>query len=152
MGDRRSFWAKTKSSSKAGLDKAWKAADKLGAPVNRLSNKLGAEAFWPTTLDKDTHNAARILRSFVKDGFYSEQETQTVEGPKSKQRVVMKIPTSVIRKAKGLAIFTTMRSGLWISGAGGSGVLVARKEDGTWSPPCGILLHTAGQSSKAYCP
>jgi lipid-binding SYLF domain-containing protein len=37
-----------------------------------------------------------------------------------------------------------MRTGLWISGAGGSGVLIARKEDGTWSPPSGILLHTAG--------
>lgn len=37
-----------------------------------------------------------------------------------------------------------MRTGLWISGAGGSGVLIAKKEDGTWSPPSGILLHTAG--------
>ncbi|KAF2259573.1 DUF500-domain-containing protein [Lojkania enalia] len=37
-----------------------------------------------------------------------------------------------------------MRTGLWVSGAGGSGVLVARKEDGTWSPPSGIMLHTAG--------
>lgn len=37
-----------------------------------------------------------------------------------------------------------MRTGLWISGAGGSGILVARQADGTWSPPSGILLHTAG--------
>ena len=36
-----------------------------------------------------------------------------------------------------------MRSGLWMSGSGGSGILVARKADGTWSPPAGILLHTA---------
>lgn len=26
---------------------------KIGAPVNKLSNKLGAEAFWPTSLDKE---------------------------------------------------------------------------------------------------
>jgi lipid-binding SYLF domain-containing protein len=58
--------------------------------------------------------------------------------------VLKKIPQRVIQNAVGLAIFTTMRTGLWISGAGGSGVLVARKEDGTWSPPSGILLHTAG--------
>jgi len=32
-----------------------------------------------------------------------------------------------------------MWTGLWVSGAGGSGVLIARKEDGTWSPPFGIL-------------
>ena len=37
-----------------------------------------------------------------------------------------------------------MRTGLWVSGAGGSGVLIARKEDGTWSPPSGILVHTLG--------
>lgn len=37
-----------------------------------------------------------------------------------------------------------MRTGLWVSGAGGSGVLIARKEDGSWSPPSGIMLHTAG--------
>lgn len=55
-----------------------------------------------------------------------------------------KIPQKVIENAVGLAIFTTMRTGLWISGAGGSGVLIARKADGTWSPPSGILLHTAG--------
>lgn len=37
-----------------------------------------------------------------------------------------------------------MRTGLWVSGAGGSGILVGRKPDGTWSPPSGIMLHTAG--------
>lgn len=37
-----------------------------------------------------------------------------------------------------------MRTGLWVSGAGGSGVLVARQPDGEWSPPSGIMLHTAG--------
>lgn len=35
-----------------------------------------------------------------------------------------------------------MREGLWISGAGGSGVLVGRKPDGTWSSPSGIMVHT----------
>lgn len=66
------------------------------------------------------------------------------DGPVQKQKVLKKIPQEVIKNAVGLAIFTTMRTGLWISGAGGSGVLVARKEDGTWSPPSGIMLHTAG--------
>lgn len=37
-----------------------------------------------------------------------------------------------------------MRTGLWVSGAGGSGILIGRKEDGSWSPPSGIMLHTAG--------
>lgn len=37
-----------------------------------------------------------------------------------------------------------MRTGLWFSGAGGSGILIGRTDDGTWSPPSGIMLHTAG--------
>lgn len=37
-----------------------------------------------------------------------------------------------------------MRSGLWVSGSGGAGILVARKADGTWSPPSGIMMHTVG--------
>lgn len=138
-------WHQTKTGSKKGFDKTWQALDKLGAPVNRLSNKIGSEAFWPTTLDKESDKAARILKSFCKDGFYAEEDRPaTVDVPKGKQRVLKKIPQKVIRNAVGLAIFTTMRTGLWISGAGGSGVLIARKEDGEWSPPSGILLHTAG--------
>lgn len=143
-------WSTTKTTSKQGFDKVYNLVDKLGAPVNKLSNKLGSEAFWPTTLDKESDKAARILRSFCKDGFYVEEENHLSNGvvnadkPSGKQRVIKKIPTEVIKKAKGLAIFTTMRTGLWVSGAGGSGILVGRKEDGSWSPPSGILLHTAG--------
>lgn len=37
-----------------------------------------------------------------------------------------------------------MRTGLWVSGSGGSGVLIAHNPDGTWSPPSGILVHTLG--------
>ncbi|KAF7561186.1 hypothetical protein G7046_g2940 [Stylonectria norvegica] len=172
-------WDTTKTQSKKGFDKVWGWADKLGAPVNRLSNRIGSEAFWPTTLDKESDKAARILRSFCngklffiarrhadslcyyfvvnyatswanqrhhpEDGFYTEEEVPTADsGPKQKQRVLKRIPEKVIQNAVGLAIFTTMRTGLWVSGAGGSGILVARKEDGSWSPPSGILLHTAG--------
>lgn len=147
----QSTWEKTKRYSKKGFDKAWDTVDKLGAPVNRLSNRLGAEAFWPMAIDKESDKAARIVRSFVKDGFYApESETGTddqgkINRPKGKQRVIKKIPSKVIKNAKGLAIFTTMRTGLWVSGSGGSGVLLARiPETGEWSPPSGIMLHTAG--------
>lgn len=152
---------------KKGFDKAWQALDKLGAPVNRLSNRVGAEAFWPTTLDKESEKAARILRSFCKDGFYDDIDAESaaaeekarkeeaqnnpdasakhkIDRPAGKQRVLVKIPSDVIKRAKGIAIFTTMRTGLWFSGAGGSGILMARiPETGEWSPPSGILLHTA---------
>lgn len=40
-------------------------ADKIPSPVNRLSApRLGRDAFWPATLDKECDKAARILKSF----------------------------------------------------------------------------------------
>ncbi|PKX89238.1 DUF500 and UBA/TS-N domain protein [Aspergillus novofumigatus IBT 16806] len=140
---------------KKGFDKAWDALDKVGAPVNRLSNKLGSEAFWPMTLDKESEKAARVLRSFCKEGVYvaedatvaSREQTPDakIDKPRGKPKVLQKIPAEVIRQAKGIAIFTAMRTGLWFSGAGGSGILIARvPETGEWSAPSGILLHTAG--------
>ncbi|KAI9676189.1 MAG: hypothetical protein M1817_000934 [Caeruleum heppii] len=128
-------WDKTKAGSKKGLDKVWALADRLGTPANKISNKLGAEAFWPTTLDEECHKAARVLRSFSNHGYDEKEVSQA-------QQVVKMIPKEVIHRAKGLAIFTALRTGLWISGSGGSGVLVARVSDGSWSPPSAIMLHT----------
>lgn len=37
---------------------------KAAAPFNMLANKLGSEAFLPSTMDKECEKAARILRNF----------------------------------------------------------------------------------------
>ncbi|KAH9209284.1 hypothetical protein DL95DRAFT_394572 [Leptodontidium sp. 2 PMI_412] len=171
-------WEKTKHGSKAAFDKGWAAFEKLGAPVNKLTNKIGSEAFWPQGLGPESDKAARILKSFCKDGFYKDEPVATATspvaagpvpsgpapaghptpttptrasekkpsspGPKNKPKVLVKIPQKVIQNCVGLAVFTVMRTGLWVSGAGGSGVLIARKEDGNWGPPSGILIHTLG--------
>jgi len=150
-----SAWEKTKTGGKAAFDKGWAAFEKLGGPVNKLTNKIGSEAFWPTGMDKECDKAARILKSFCKDGFLAEKtadasadaETKKKaqqDGPKKAPKVLVKIPQKVIKNCVGLAIYTTMRSGLWVSGAGGSGVLLAKTEDGNWGPPSGILIHTLG--------
>lgn len=72
------------------------------------------------------------------------QRSRSSSPNSSNTKVLVKIPASVIASAKGLAIFTTFRTGLHISGAGGSGVVVARLPDGSWSPPAGFLVHTLG--------
>ncbi|KAI9808966.1 MAG: hypothetical protein M1826_003944 [Phylliscum demangeonii] len=136
------------------LGKVWALADRWTTHAasypqydhrRRRSRKIqGAEAFWPTTLDRESHKAARILQSFCKDGFYEEEMRSTAEGPLRKEKVRKVIPAQVIAGARALAIFTTMRTGLWIAGSGGSGVLVARHPDGSWSPPSGIMVDTAG--------
>jgi len=61
---RQSAWEKTKHGGKSAFDKAWSGFEKLGVPVNKLTNKIGSEAFWPTTLDHESDKAARILKSF----------------------------------------------------------------------------------------
>jgi hypothetical protein len=70
------FWSKTKEGSKAGFDKVYNLVDKLGPPVNRLSNKIGSEAFWPTTLDIESDKAARILKSFCSESDASKALSQ----------------------------------------------------------------------------
>lgn len=51
-------------SGKQAWDKLWDMGMKLGDPVNRFTNRVGSEAFWPTTMDKESDKAARILKSF----------------------------------------------------------------------------------------
>ncbi|POR34605.1 SH3 domain-containing protein [Tolypocladium paradoxum] len=111
--------------------------------------RIQREAFWPATLDLECDKAARILRSFCTDGYLAPVDgdtdpptSPTAEPPQTPVQVPQKIPRRIIQNAAGIAVFTCMRSGLWMTGSGGSGILIARKSDGTWSPPSGILLHT----------
>ncbi|EPE08603.1 hypothetical protein F503_04190 [Ophiostoma piceae UAMH 11346] len=134
---------------------------KVGGPINKFTNKLGSEAFWPSSLDLECDKAARILTSFCHDGFYTGAAPATpsasatsspsaspapeAAGPKGKPaKTYVKVPPEAIRDAAGLAIFTTFRTGLHISGASGSGIVVARLPDGGWSPPSGFIVHTLG--------
>lgn len=48
------------------------------------------------------------------------------------------IPTNILSRAKGLAIFTVIKAGFLFSGRAGAGIVVARLEDGTWSAPSAI--------------
>ncbi|CAK7233634.1 hypothetical protein SEUCBS140593_008667 [Sporothrix eucalyptigena] len=135
------------------------------------SGQMGREAYWPTTLDRECEKAARILKSFCTDGFLDEAAEPMPTSPTSRASInsltsprfssrrsndvvptsptaglapaKKKIPPRIVQEAVGLAIFSCMRSGLWMSGSGGSGILIARKADGTWSPPSGIILHTS---------
>lgn len=40
---------------------------KAGVPINKITNKLGSEAFWPSTMDIECDKAARILKSFCSE-------------------------------------------------------------------------------------
>jgi lipid-binding SYLF domain-containing protein len=55
-----------------------------------------------------------------------------------------KIPKEAIVEAKGVAVFTGFRAGIYLAGAGGSGVVVARLPDGSWSPPSAFSVRSGG--------
>ncbi|CAO1631399.1 unnamed protein product [Parajaminaea phylloscopi] len=132
----------------------WRALDPVGKGMNKIAGRLGAESFWPTELaEGEIEKAARILRTFTLEGAVAEDSEHTdgaggapahhdPHASRKTQKVVRKIPQKALRGACGLAIFTCFRTGLGWSGASGSGLVVARLPDGSWSPPSGILIHT----------
>ncbi|TFB03445.1 SH3 domain-containing protein [Trichoderma ghanense] len=155
--DRRS----SGSSSRTGSVFGWPNRSSQPPPPNGLSKintdaansiqgkRVQREAFWPATLDLECDKAARILKSFCVDGYFAPTETDVPMSPASTSNdtrtldlIPKKIPKRIMQNAAGIAVFTCMRSGLWMTGSGGSGILIARKSDGTWSPPSGIMLHT----------
>jgi lipid-binding SYLF domain-containing protein len=79
------------------------------------------------SLDKESEKAAATLRAFTREGFQVKAKDRKGNNTKS----IIKIPPRVLQQAKGLAIFTVFRAGMSLSGAGGSGILIARQPDGS---------------------
>lgn len=77
-----------------------------------------------------SRKAAKILASFVK--------------PNQMLGADQVIPPEILQNAKGLAIITVLKAGFLFSGRAGSGVIVARLPDGSWSPPSAIVTAGAG--------
>jgi len=48
------------------------------------------------------------------------------------------IPDAILKQAKGLAILTVAKVGLMVSYNVGTGLVIARREDGSWSPPSAV--------------
>ncbi|KAI5463303.1 hypothetical protein BGZ63DRAFT_188826 [Mariannaea sp. PMI_226] len=145
-GSNRSSTGNTAVPSSSALAKINTTAANANARFSLGSSQMQREAFWPAGLDVECEKAARILKSFSTDGYLAplNEEDDQVEDADSQTpvHITKKIPRRIIQNAAGIAIFTCMRSGLWMTGSGGSGILIARKSDGTWSPPSSIMLHT----------
>lgn len=119
-------------------------ADWAGNHANNVGSKFGVERFWPTSGDyvKELEKCERILRMFTVEGVPTDESS--ADG-KKKRRVFRKLPPNIIKDAKGLIIFTAMRSGIApFSGAGGGGIIITRMSDGAWSPPSFISPNNFG--------
>lgn len=84
----------------------------------------------PRGLANEAQKAAKILEGFI--------DPRQAYGPDQV------IPPSVLRNAKGLVIISILKAGFLFSGRAGSGIIVARLRDGTWSAPSAIAMGGAG--------
>ncbi|KAK9456686.1 hypothetical protein V1511DRAFT_509370 [Dipodascopsis uninucleata] len=91
---------------------------------------VGINSPIPSSLKSECKKAARILSSFIK--------------PNQVLGMDMVIPPSVLANAKGLAIITVLKAGFLFSGRAGSGIIVAKLPDGSWSAPSAIVTAGAG--------
>ena len=80
----------------------------------------------PSDLVSECQKATRILEKFVPTGKASGK------GPDQL------IPADILQRARGFAILTVIKAGFLFSGRAGSGLVVARLGDGSWSAPSAI--------------
>ncbi|GFZ50533.1 LAS seventeen-binding protein 4 [Saitozyma sp. JCM 24511] len=106
---------------------------KFGDVFNKEgSSKAGAGSsnfMQSFSLPGEAQKAAKILKSFLAD-------------PHQPESALNSIPKAVLQRAKGLAVFTILKAGFVFSGKAGSGIVIARLPDGSWSAPSCIA--TAG--------
>ncbi|KAJ3014592.1 UNVERIFIED_CONTAM: hypothetical protein HDU68_000221 [Siphonaria sp. JEL0065] len=67
---------------------------------------------------------------------------QIIESFRTQHGVI--IPEFVLRNARGVAVLSVIKAGLGFSGRHGTGVVVARLQDGSWSAPSAIVTTGLG--------
>lgn len=83
----------------------------------------------PESLGITCSKSASILEHFVKSKYASDQKL---------------IPTKVLKQAYGIAIITVVKAGFVWSGRAGTGLVVAKLDDGNWSAPSAIAIGGMG--------
>jgi len=126
------------SSPMSVLDKFRKGAQKAGiqatAFMQASSTKVASgsrEFVQGFSLPGEAEKAAKILDSFLAD-------------PDRPESALNSIPKAVLLQARGLAIFQVLKAGFVFSGKAGSGIVIARLQDGSWSAPSCIATGGLG--------
>jgi lipid-binding SYLF domain-containing protein len=81
-------------------------------------------------METDIRKATYTLYNFTSDN--------AIEGKDS-------IPTELIIGAKGIVFITILKAGFLVTGRIGTGLVVARLQDGSWSAPSAIMLSGLGE-------
>ncbi|KAJ5607070.1 hypothetical protein N7537_003689 [Penicillium hordei] len=91
----------------------------------------------PSSLCNECKKAEKILSSFVKPKKWNKSKSKSEEPE-------LGIPRAILSGAKALVIFTAMKAGAVASMRFGSGLIVARLPDGTWSAPSAMAMGGIG--------
>lgn len=89
---------------------------------------------WGQSMEYEIYKATNILRSYNKVGSLKQER---------------RIPEYILRGAQGLAILTVAKVGVVVTYNIGTGLVVARREDGSWSPPSAISSFGIGWGAQA---
>lgn len=134
-----SFWNRAANSL---FKKGVAVSDWAGGYVNAWTEACGAERFWPHTNDfpQEVEKCTRILRNFTSEGVPVPEHVGVGKNKRSlKAKVVKKIPPQVLRDAKGIVIYSCMKTGLApLGGMNGIGLVLGRLPDGSWSAPSAL--------------
>jgi len=120
------------------LDKFRKGASKAGVQASAFlrdgSSRIANESHnfvQGFNLPGEAEKAARILASFLAN-------------PDHPESALNAIPKAVLQRARGLAVFSVLKAGFVFSGKAGSGLVIARLPDGSWSAPSCIATGGVG--------
>nr|CAD1842201.1 unnamed protein product [Ananas comosus var. bracteatus] len=89
---------------------------------------------WGRTMEYEIYKAANTIRGYCKVGLLKPEKS---------------IPDSILKQAKGLAILTVVKVGMMVTYKIGTGLVVARREDGSWSAPSAISTFGLGWGAQA---
>ncbi|KAI9396014.1 hypothetical protein POPTR_004G062500v4 [Populus trichocarpa] len=89
---------------------------------------------WGQTMEYEIYKAANTIQGYHKVGYLKPEKS---------------IPDAILRRAKGLAIITIVKVGVMVTYNIGTGLVIARREDGSWSPPSAISTLGLGWGAQA---
>ncbi|KAM3212486.1 hypothetical protein ACQJBY_065499 [Aegilops geniculata] len=89
---------------------------------------------WAPTMEYEIYKAANSIHGYCKVGKLNPEKS---------------IPDSILRQAKGLAIITVVKVGMMVTYKIGTGLVIARRADGSWSPPSAISTCGVGYGAQA---
>lgn len=78
---------------------------------------------WGQSMEYEIYKAANTIRGYDKVGSLTPEKS---------------IPDAILKQAKGVAILSIAKVGMMVTYNIGTGIVVARREDGSWSPPSAI--------------